>query len=252
MRKLKLLQSIVAYFATRASPAESAEISAATRASTRGRGAPSGAAVGWLSRATWLFPMAMASAALAYLIAALLYPGGSYAHQGAESYDVIHNYFCDLTARHPHGHSENPARPFGVAALWSLNVALLLNAFTVQTLVPYSPAIRRSTLALFSVGAVSGSLVFTPLHDRAIWVGFIPSAVAFLLSLSALLRAGYLRLAWLGLWPLFAGSLCFALWAQRWALQALPGLQKLAIIALMIWMLIASGVAGVRDGSSRP
>jgi hypothetical protein len=82
---------------------------------------------------------------------------------------------------------------------------------------------------------MSGCLVFTPIHDQAIEFGFGITALAFLLSLWELSKSGFSRLAWLGLWPLFAGALNFSLWELQWVPIAIPVVQKGAILGFMIW-----------------
>jgi hypothetical protein len=63
------------------------------------------------------------------------------------------------------------------------------------------------------------------------------SVVAFLLSLFALVRAGFIRLAVLGLWPLFMGTLNFSLWKFRLLVPEIPWIQKVAIVGLMLWVM---------------
>jgi hypothetical protein len=192
--------------------------------------------------------LGLAGAAALYLLATQLYPGGSQFDAGAARHSHLRNYLCDLFERAPYGHLSNPGRPFGIAALVALALSLVPLTFALPRLMRPGSLARRCVPALGSGGGVCGSLVFTPLHDEMIVIGFAFTALAFLLSLFELWRAGFLRLALLGLWPLFVGGLNFALWQLKVLVPLIPLVQKCAITGLMLWMaLVASILIQQRD-----
>jgi len=236
LRKLKLFHSLIAYFATKSSRRETPLFPASQALSTPPQG-PLRAADNWVA----LLQICLVCAVVSYLCGSLLYPGGSYHDRRALGYDHVHNYLCDLWATRPHGHNQNPARPLGIATVCFLSASLAPLSLIIRNLIT-SPRAQAVPLLLMA-GTLSGALVFTPLHDLAIEVGFIPTTVGFLLSLFALGQSGYLRLAWLGLWPLCAGSLNFTLWIMGWALFAAPVVQKLALLGLTVWALLIGWVS---------
>lgn len=222
MRKLKLLHTYVAFFAID----DSAQSPRPLRSHSSA----------WLGRhAPRLALLLVLLSLVCYFSAAQLYPGGRPFDQGFPTYSHLSNYLCDLFAQYPYGRKKNPARLFGIMALMTLSLSLLPIYFAL----PYLTRSRSTRLIplLGSAGGLSACLIFTPLHDEAIVFAFGVSLVAFLLSLFALVRAGFVRLAVLGLWPLFMGTLNFSLWKFRLLVPEIPWIQKVAIVGLMLWIL---------------
>lgn len=246
MRKLKLFHSLIAFFATQPSPGK--------RSAFLGPGPPSTTLLApLLSPQRWVVVLQICclGAVLSYFGGSLLYPGGSYYAPRAPSFDHFHNYLCDLWAERSHGNVRNDARPLGIATVLFLAFALTPLSLIIRRLIA-SPLRRGPTLPLLlMMGTPSGCLVFTPLHDFAIGVGFIPTAIGFLLSLAALARSGYPRIAWLGLWPLGAAALNFTLWVTASAPFFMPFVQKVALVGLLSWALLIGAVSDAVEPAVR-
>ena len=245
LRKLKLFHQLVAFFATKSSDPKPSVFLGRTGPSTLLCRPPP-------THQFWVVSLRLCflCAAISYLVGSVLYPGGSYHNAHAAGFDHWHNYLCDLWAEHPHGHVHNAARPWGIATVFFLSAALTPLSLIIWRLTARTSPRARAVSLLLMTGTPSGCLVFTPFHDLAIEVGFIPTSVGYLLSLFALGHAGYLRLAWLGLWPLGAAVLNFALWITGAAPFFTPLVQKFALLGLLTWALLASAVRNQANGHS--
>lgn len=245
MRKLKLFHQLIAFFATKSSGRKPPAYLASQAPSTSHRLPPHGAH-------TWVVYLHICClcAAVSYLGGSLLYPGGSYHDRHAPGFDHFHNYLCDLWAERSHGNVHNPARPFGIATVVFLAGALTPLSLIIRRLIVCASSRTPALPLLLMMGTASGCLVFTPLHDLAIGVGFIPTAVGFLSSLVALARSGYVRIAWLGLWPFCTAVLNFALWTAGWAPFFTPFVQKVALVGLVVWALLLGAVSDTADRAS--
>ena len=238
LRKLKLLQFVVAFFAAGHASLDDGRTPVANSNDVQtlnGVGQSPTAQPAAMAR---LVHVALLGAALSYLVGAALYPGGSQFDSAQVGHDHAENYLCDLFNARPYRHDENPARPLGIAALVLLAVSFLGLSIAIKRLMRTDSLAARWVPILGVLGSTGACLIFTPLHDVAISVSFGPTVVAFLLSLFELAQSRLSRLAWLGVWPLFVGSLNFTLWKMRWLVMAIPIVQKLAILGLMVWIAV--------------
>ena len=198
--------------------------------------------------------VALAVAVLALVAAMLLYPGGSFTAPATPGYDLLRNYLCDLTRARGHIGLANPGAPFaqagmivlavGLGAFWQLAPRLLSRPRLAS---PVRATGTLSALALLAV-PLSPSLRFPHLHTIAIFAAAIPGLFAL-----ALVAHGVLARA--RRWPLLAvltvvflvasattAALYLILLAgvpfpERWPL---PTAQKLAGVALLLWIGVAS------------
>lgn len=185
------------------------------------------------------------------VLAAWRYPGGHPWNPQAEGYRFWRNTMSDLGKA-----AGNSGQPAGWAAdVFNASMALLAVAFVaIWTLVSFLLE-RRPRLARFTLGlgvvSVAGmaAVAATPadrvplLHTLAIALAAIPALAATILA-----AAGFLRLPgrrWLGLATLVLLAIALLHFGQYvrhfwlggpWT-RACPAVQKIAVVATLLWML---------------
>lgn len=162
---------------------------------------------------------------LLYVIAALLYPGGSNTSTVSKGFSFWNNYWCDLTGDTAKNGAVNPARPVAIAA-WvilcgSLGLfwILLPRLFTV----PQHPLIQYCGV----IASVSAMLTFTVLHDTAINLAGFFGTIALVPAFVELKKAQYHHLLALALVCFLLGLVNYAIYMSKHGLAVLPALQKM-------------------------
>jgi hypothetical protein len=205
--------------------------------------------------------LAMMMGMLALTRAMILYPGGTELDPHGLGHSFWFNCLCDLTSdRALNGISNGPAAALARLGMASLAVAvgafwLILPALLTGNR-PAAPVIRIagtiSVLGLFAVPIAADSW-----HPVAVFASVIPALIAGAMGLACMVRGGRDRWMLGAACATFAASLVDAvLYAERVSthlssnLAAVPVFQRLAMLAMLVWM----GTAALRilvPGSSR-
>ncbi|MDP9150320.1 MAG: SDR family NAD(P)-dependent oxidoreductase [Myxococcota bacterium] len=217
----------------------------------------------WRTTASLVPLVAVAHFVALYAVAALLYPGGTRADPGRTDFSFVDNYWCDLLDATTYGGRRNPGRPVAVAAMVILSVGLAVLWWLTPGLFPRA---RKRAWLVRSAGfacALVAPCVATIAHDMAINVAGIFGAVAFVTTMTARRPVGGrgLRLCEISALALAAGS--YLVWQTGCGLALLPLIQKLALLAFLIWVvlialwirhdaLIESRVSEGGDGPAQP
>ena len=174
---------------------------------------------------------------LLYALSAMLYPGGTRSDPTVIGFSFRDNYWCDVLDRTTYGGKPNPAAPIALAA--TLLLALGLAALWWNAAVLYPEARRRAVVvrAAGLVSCVAAPLIATPYHDLAINIASALGALAFVATMSAVRARQGWHLVGLGLLALILSATNYAMWRTRWALSAMPLVQKAAFMAFLAWVL---------------
>jgi hypothetical protein len=108
---------------------------------------------------------------LLYAYAASKYPGGSQEDQFSVSFDLFHNYWCDLMKAIAYNTKPNPARPIAISATYLLAGSLALFCIQFSSYLPVSRFWDLCTSISGVIAMMIGTLIFTSLHDKVILVG---------------------------------------------------------------------------------
>jgi hypothetical protein len=189
----------------------------------------------------WSVPILAVGAFVAsYVVAAVLYPGGTYEDPTRRTYSFLHNYFCDLLDAQTKAGRMNPARPVAIAGTVVLCAGLSVLWWNVPRLFP--SARRRATLVR-GAGLASGLItpwVATRAHDAAIRGGIAFGVIGFAATMTAkgAHRAGRLEaVAWATLAFVLAN---YAMWETRVGLVWMPLVQKAALSLFLLWVVVVS------------
>jgi uncharacterized membrane protein len=187
----------------------------------------------------WAFPIASVLAFVAlYVVAAVLYPGGTHVHPTRVGFSLADNYWCDLLDATTYGGQPNRARPVAIAAMAVLCSGLAVLWWTSPMLFPSAQKRARIT-RLSGVGcAMLVPFVASPFHDMVINVAGLLGVVALTATITSM-RDGDL-----GRDPLSVGGwgvlallfVNYLIWQTGFAFQLLPIVQKVAFAAFLIWV----------------
>lgn len=182
--------------------------------------------------------------AVLYLGATALYPSGGFANPDL-GYPHLQSYWCDLLHAFAPTGEANPGRPLALLATWILPLSLIPFWLAVPTL--FHPRSRFGLLAQVSgcVAMFGATLVWTSLHDQVLNLVAVCGFTAWLTTVLSVDRARHRTLVW---GAVVAGGLTltnYMLWATAQWIGVIPTVQKLAFLALFVW--IAQGCAAMRS-----
>jgi hypothetical protein len=172
-----------------------------------------------------------------YIIATLLYPGGSQADKTATGFSWVHNYWCNLLNEYSINGQYNPAKPVALVAMLILCLTLAYFWLLFPRYILMGK-ITRFIIQLSGVSAMAISLLlFTAInHD-------LVTNLASLFGLPATLGTmlGLYKAKWYGLFLLGLGNLALVLlnnylYYNEGLIRYLPVIQKVTFTAFLVWI----------------
>jgi hypothetical protein len=191
--------------------------------------------------------VALMSAAMA------VYPGGTWFHREALGHSFFTNFLCDLLADTAlDGQPNLLGARLALLGMTSLVIGMLPLWLILPTLMPDRPALGHALKRVGTLGVLV--LLFVPLatsercgayHSLAVEFAGIPNFVALFLAVVGLLgtRHRSLPVAGVGVALTAAALVDFAwysydAWRGELGSPLVPGLQKVAAILLLGWMVV--------------
>ncbi len=170
-----------------------------------------------------------------YVIAAVMYPGGSGTDKTVSGYSWIDNYWCNLLNEKAINGQTNEARPVAIAAM--LIPGATLSAFWI--LFPALMQLKRYHRLLIqiagTVGMVASFLLLTKIdHDIAINTSSAFGLIAMLGTMIALYQLKWKVLFVLGLFDLLLITLNNYLYHTE-QMTYLPLVQKFSFLSFLVW-----------------
>jgi hypothetical protein len=171
-----------------------------------------------------------------YVIAALLYPGGSGADKTAIGYSWTNNYWCNLLSENAINGQPNAARPVAVTAMF----ILCLSLSTFWILFSALTRLRKYHKLLIQIAGTLGMLTSFLLlsnidHDFAINTS---SSLGFIAMIGTLVALYHLKWNWLfvfGLLNVLLIGLNNYLYHTEGMMIYLPVVQKISFISFLVW-----------------
>lgn len=168
-----------------------------------------------------------------YLVASLLYPGGSHRFESARAFSWIHNYWCDLLDTKAKNGLQNPARPVAILALMVLSSSLI--CFWYYFTVIYNSNGRLVIRFSGILSAVLMIFLFIGPHDLVINLSSTLGLIAITGALLTLFRERLYTFFWLGLFCLALCVINDYIYLTGNFLNALPVIQKISFFIFLLW-----------------
>ena len=189
-------------------------------------------------RLRYLIPLfGMALFVLCYLIAAGLYPGGSWNNPGQLGFSWRHNYLCDLLDTRAVNGMLNTGRHWARVALGLLSLGLVVLWYRLPALAR-GPVWFRQLLRYSGLAAL-GTMVFlrADTHELTVYIAGAFGLIALSLLLVGLWRQGLKSLVLFGGWCLGIFVVNYAIYETGRFLQALPLIQKITFSSFLAWFI---------------
>jgi len=175
-----------------------------------------------------------------YVIAALLYPGGSGTDKTAIGYSWTDNYWCNLLSEKAINGQTNTARPIAITAMFILGLSL----FSFWILFPALTQLRKYLRLLIQVSGTACMLASFLLlsridHDLAVNTSSVFGLIAMTGTLIALYQLKWKWLFAIGLFDLSLVALNNYLYHSN-EMMYLPIVQKISFLSFLIWFSIIS------------
>jgi len=188
----------------------------------------------WLGR---LVGIAIGCFVVAYIYAALCYPGGHQLDLQSQGFSWVHNYWCDLTNAIAQNGSKNLGSGVAVAGLLLLSIGLA--AFIVRfAMMQYQNTKWQYVIGLSGmVTMVCVVLIATPLHNQMIAAASCSGAVVLIGVMRVIYRSGSRGMKLIGLGCCFLLALNNAIYFTENGIEYLPLLQKVTMGVVLLWIL---------------
>ncbi|HVW62931.1 MAG TPA: hypothetical protein VHC48_22925 [Puia sp.] len=171
-----------------------------------------------------------------YIVAALLYPGGSQADPHSAHFSWQHNYWCNLLNKDALNGQPNTARPIALAAMGILAATLILFWYRFPGYMGFG---RTGRLTMQIAGILSMTfalLIASSWHDTVINI----SGGCGLIALAGTFSGLYMqRWWWLLTWGLFNLLLVLAntfVYNSGVFIDQLPVIQKISFFSFLAWI----------------
>ena len=172
-----------------------------------------------------------------YIVATLLYPGGSQTDKNAVGFSWVNNYWCNLLNEYAINGQPNPAKPVAIAGMFILCLTLVFFWFLFPR---HTDASRTLKLVIQTSGTLAMTIaffLFTNInHDLIINVastlGLIATAGVFV---------GLHKLKWLNLFRFGLLNILLVVannyvYHTKGLIVYLPVIQKISFAAFLIWV----------------
>ena len=174
-----------------------------------------------------------------YILAALLYPGGSYADHHAIGFSWQHNYWCNLMADQAINGKNNTARPVAISAMIVLCIALIIFWNQVPRLFNKKPV--NNFIRYCGMGSMlSPPFLSADAHDLVINLG---AGLGCLAILALLTRFYAYRMNSLLVQGIICLLLCvinnYVYYSDK-LIHLLPVVQKVTFLIFLLWFMQVS------------
>ena len=171
-----------------------------------------------------------------YVVAALQYTNGLDAYANKVSFSFTENYLCDLLFVYTNQGYINPAHTTTQIALVIICSSLILFWYELPKLFP----LKSSILTFMQICGILSMVILLFLnfdnHDIVIRISGIFGALAILLSLFELYKAGFYRLFILGFICFMMFLINYYIFESGILLELLPLIQKITFALCLSWL----------------
>jgi hypothetical protein len=175
-----------------------------------------------------------------YIIAALLYPGGSQVNANSKGFSWVNNYWCNLLNKNAVNSDVNAARPVALAASFVLCLILSFFWYHFPRHINFTKYGRLTIQFSGAVATIVGMFLFTGLHDTVVNVAALFGVVALTGTLIGLYKSNCYGLFWFGIFNLLLVVLNNYIYYTKGLIIYLPAIQKISFTSFLLWICIVS------------
>lgn len=171
-----------------------------------------------------------------YIIATLLYPGGSQVDKNSIGFSWINNYWCNLLNDHAINGQHNAARPVAVVAMSIICMTLAYFWYLFPRQINFP---KYSRLAIQIAGAISmiiAMFLFTDLHDMVINIASLFGFISLIGTFAGLYKIKLYYLFWVGMLNVILVALNNYVYYSKGLIIYLPVIQKISFAFFLIWL----------------
>lgn len=194
----------------------------------------------WIIKANLLLlPLwGMAAFIFLYVLAALNYPGGSYADPDHTKFSFWNNYLCDLLDTYTIGGVLNSSRVFARLALLVLCLSLMLLWYQLPKLFTVRNKNQRIIQISGTTSLAITLLLSTGNHDLVVRIAGVLGVIAMVFTFIELCRAKFYTLFILGLFCLIIFFINYYIYETGIFIETLPVIQKITFAGFIYWFLL--------------
>ncbi len=173
-----------------------------------------------------------------YIVAAVLYPGGSWRFPNATEFSFWNNYLCDLLDQYAISGELNQARHAARVALGFLCASLLLLWYFLPLMFP-GGGLNKAIMWVSGILALSTTFFLSSgTHDLTVRIAGFFGVLAFIGCFVELYRIRYLNLFYFGIACLliFIGN--YYIYETGVLIRVLPIVQKATFICCIYWFVL--------------
>ena len=172
-----------------------------------------------------------------YIVAALLYPGGSQADKNSIGFSWVNNYWCNLLNEKAINNQYNSAKPFAVAAMLVLCFTLSLFWFLFAKHMQIAKRLKLIIQISGTLSMVSAFLLLANInHDLAINIASSLGVIATIGAFISLYTNKLYFLFAFGLLIILLVGLNNYFYYTNGLIIYLPVIQKISFAAFLIWI----------------
>jgi hypothetical protein len=171
-----------------------------------------------------------------YIIAAVLYPGGSQADTNSKGFSWINNYWCNLLNKTAINGEINPARPVALAASFILCITLSSFWYHFPRHVKFEKYSRLTIQFSGAAAMVFSIFLFTDLHDTITNIAGLFGVIALTGTLIGLYKNNRYGLFWFGIFNLLLVVLNNYIYYNKGLIIYLPVIQKISFLSFLFWI----------------
>jgi len=189
------------------------------------------------SKSIWILTPVFGSVLfiILYVVAALLYPGGSGTDKTAIGYSWTNNYWCNLLSEKAINGQTNAARPVGVTAMFILCISLSSFWILFPAIIQLKKYHRLLIQVAGTAGMLTSFLLLTNIdHDLAVNISSAFGLIAMIGTLFALYQLNCKWLFIFGLFNLLLAALNNYLYHSN-EMMYLPVVQKFSFLSFLVW-----------------
>jgi hypothetical protein len=171
-----------------------------------------------------------------YIIAAVLYPGGSQADVNSKGFSWVNNYWCNLLNKTAINGESNPARPMALVASFILCITLSSFWYHFPRQIKFKKYSRLTIQFSGAAAMVFGIFLFTDLHDTVTNIAGLFGVIALTGTLTGLYKNNWYGLFWFGVFNLLLVVLNNYIYYNKGLIIYLPVIQKISFLSFLFWI----------------